>query len=80
MTIVLSPETQKLLEKKLSGGEFASADEVVRAALEALDWSSGNFLDEGTLDALDRAEDQIERGEERDWKDVRQQVIDMFTK
>jgi putative addiction module CopG family antidote len=80
MTIVLSPETQKLLDQKLQSGDYASADEVVHAALEALNWASGVPLDEATLDALDRAEDQIDRGEEYAWKDVRQKVIDMFTK
>lgn len=47
---------------------------------EPLDLASGEPLDEATLDALDRAEDQAERGEEQDWEDVRQRVADMFTK
>jgi putative addiction module CopG family antidote len=80
MTVVLSPETQQLVEQKLRSGAYRSADEVVHAALEALDLVSAGELDEATLDALDRAEDQIDRGEEHDWKDVRQQVRDMFTK
>ena len=80
MTIVLSSETQKLLDRKLESGEYGSADEVLHAALKALDWASGGLLDEAALDALDRADAQIERGEEHAWKDVRQQVLDMFTK
>ena len=80
MTIVLSAGTQKLLDQKLKSGEYGSADEVLHAALEALDWAAGGLLDEATLDALDRAEDQIERGEEHDWKDVRERVRDIFTK
>lgn len=35
-------------------------------------------LDDATLDALDRAEDQIERGEVHAWKDVREQVRAKF--
>ena len=35
-------------------------------------------LDEQTLDAIDRAEDQIDRGEVRDWNEVREQVRKAF--
>ena len=80
MTIDLSPQTQTLLDQKLQSGEYRSADELLHAALEALDVVEGGALDEATLDALDRAEDEIERGEDHDWKDVREQVRDMFTK
>jgi len=48
----------------------------VRAALEALNELGG--LDEQTLDAIDRAEEQIERGEVHDLKDVRQRILDKF--
>jgi hypothetical protein len=37
-------------------------------------------LDEETLAAIDQAEDEIERGEVHDWKDVREQVRAMFLK
>jgi putative addiction module CopG family antidote len=76
MNIALSPETQKLLEEKLQTGVYRSADDVVHAALEALDQLTG--IDEPTLNAIDRAEDQIEHGEVRDWKDVREQIRSEF--
>lgn len=76
MNIVISPETQKLLEAKLRGGEYRSADEVLHAALQALDETSG--LDDATLDAIDRSEDQIERGQVHNWADVRERVRDKF--
>lgn len=78
MTINLSPQTQKLLEEKLSSGAYRSADDVVHAALEALNELDACGLDDETLDAIDRAEDQIERGDIRDWKDVREQVRARF--
>ncbi|NLE58827.1 MAG: hypothetical protein GX616_10735, partial [Planctomycetes bacterium] len=68
MNIALSPETQKLLEDKLNSGGYRSVDDVVHAALEALNELDEHGLDEETLDAIDRAEDQIERGEVHDWK------------
>ncbi len=78
MNIALSPETEKLLQEKLSSGDYRSADDVVHAALEALNEIEASGLDEATLDAIDRAEDQIERGEVHDWKDVRDKVRAKF--
>lgn len=78
MNIVLSPETQKLLEDKLNSGGYRTADDVVHAALEALNELEAHALDEETLDAIDQAEDQIERGQVHDWKNVREQVRARF--
>jgi Arc/MetJ-type ribon-helix-helix transcriptional regulator len=78
MTISLSLETQKLLEDRLKSGEYRSADDVLHAALEALNELDTFELDEQTLDAIDRAEDQIDRGKVHDWKEVRDQVRAKF--
>jgi len=72
MTITLSPETQRLLEDQLKTGNFASADEVVHAALQALD--ELGELDQATLDAIDKSEEEIEKGEYVDWEDVREDI------
>jgi len=76
MTITLRPETQRLLEDQLKKRNFTSPDEVVHAALQALEELSD--LDEETLDAIDEAEDQLERGEALDWKDVRDEIRKEF--
>ena len=68
MTISLSPETQRLIEERMKRDGYPTADDVVRAALELLDQQ--DELDDETLAAIDRAEEQIERGEYRDWKGV----------
>jgi putative addiction module CopG family antidote len=52
MNIVLSPEAQKLLEQKLRSGEYQSADDVVHAALTALDELQTHALDEATLEPI----------------------------
>lgn len=78
MTITLSEETRSLLQEKLKNSGYRSADEVVRAALEALNQLDELTLDEQTTEALDRAEDQIDSGDVRDWKDVREQVRATF--
>jgi putative addiction module CopG family antidote len=74
MNISLSSETQKLLEEQLKAGNYRSADEILHAALEALKDAENVELDDDLLDSIDEAEDQIERGEGRDWQDVREQV------
>jgi putative addiction module CopG family antidote len=78
MDLALSPETRKLLEEKLKSGEYRSADDVVHAALEALNELEGQGLDDETLDAIDRAEEQIEQGRVCDWKDIRAQLRAKF--
>lgn len=37
MTISLNPETEALIQQKLSSGAYASADALITAALEAMD-------------------------------------------
>lgn len=78
MTISLSDATQKLLEEELRRGGYRSADEVVNAALGALKELQSHSLDDDALDAIDRAEEQIERGEVHDWADVRERVRAKF--
>jgi antitoxin ParD1/3/4 len=68
MSISLSSETQKLIEERMQRDGYPSADDVIRAALDLLD--QRETLDDETLNAIDRAEEQIERGDYRDWKEV----------
>lgn len=66
MTITLSPETQRLLNEQMKKGGFATADEALRVALEALDRAGVaplEDLDPETLAAIERAEAQADRGE-----------------
>jgi antitoxin ParD1/3/4 len=65
MELSLTPETRKLIEERMRRDGYATADEVVRAALELLDQHAD--LDPETLAAIDRAEEQIARGEYREW-------------
>jgi len=76
--ITLNAQTEKLLEARLKSGAFHSADEIVQAALIALDESESHGLDATALDAIDVSEDQIDRGEIHDWNNVREQVRNAF--
>ena len=78
MEITLTPATQKLLDAQMTRGGYESPDELVRAALEALGEQQALVLDEASLNAIDRAEDQIERGEFHALDDVRDRIRNRF--
>ncbi len=64
MNVRLRPDLQKFIDDEVKSGKFASADEVIEAALARLmlDPASGD-ADAETLAAIDEAEAQIDRGE-----------------
>ncbi|MDB5321186.1 MAG: hypothetical protein JWN40_2817 [Phycisphaerales bacterium] len=74
MGLSLSAETQQLIEERMRKGGYTSPDDLVRVALDVLDQVEPAGLDKETLAAIDRAEDQIERGEYRDWEDVKAEL------
>jgi len=78
MAINLNADTQKRVEEKLKSGEYCSADELVCAAIDALDEIEAHGLDKETIEAIERGNEQIERGEVFDWKDVREQIRKKF--
>lgn len=78
MTIYLTPETQTLLDRKLESGQYRSADEVVHAALEALDEIESHHLTPEIQTTIDRAEDQIEAGQVHEWSQVKESIRAKF--
>ena len=78
MTISLTPETQTLLDEKLKSGLYHSADEVVHAALEALDEIESYQLTPEIQTTIDRAEDQIEAGQVHEWSQVKESIRAKF--
>ena len=77
MHIVLSSETQRLLEERMRKSGYKTPDEAVRVALETLDDVDGEpleSLDLATLQAIECAEAQSARGEGRPWEDVRTEL------
>jgi predicted transcriptional regulator len=82
MAIILSPETQHLIEQRMKDTGFSSADDLVRVALQALDAGKGEDfeeLDANTQAAIEEGLAEADRGEGRDWKDVRAEILDRFT-
>lgn len=78
MSISLNPDTQRLIEERMKQGGYPTADELIHAAIDALDEIEIPPLDEEALDAIDRAESQIERGEVVDIDDVRREFRARF--
>ena len=78
MDLPLSPETQRLIEERMERHGFATADDVVRAALDALDGQWSGDLDEETLAALREGERQLDAGEGRPWEQVREELRAKF--
>jgi Arc/MetJ-type ribon-helix-helix transcriptional regulator len=78
MPITLSPATQKLLHDHLACGEYASVDDLLHAALKALDEQKAFLLDDATLAAIDRSEDQIDRSEVHALDNLRERIRARF--
>jgi predicted transcriptional regulator len=83
MAIVLSEETQKLIEQRLRESGLDTADELVRVALQTLDQVRGEDfedLDEATRAAIEEGLAQADRGEGRPWAEVREELRARFIK
>jgi Arc/MetJ-type ribon-helix-helix transcriptional regulator len=69
MSVVLNPETLRLIEDRLRRGGYANADDVVRAALASLDQQTE--FEPGELDTLLAVADaEIDRGDVLDGEQV----------
>jgi Arc/MetJ-type ribon-helix-helix transcriptional regulator len=70
MKVTLKPELQRFIDEQIRAGHFATAEEVLEAGVARLMLdSTDDALDEETLDAIERAEGEFERGEDRSFKD-----------
>jgi hypothetical protein len=83
MNILLTEQTQRLLEEEMKARPAADPDEVLRLGLLALRESQGapyEQLDERTRSAIEEAEAQYARGEERPWGAVREELRARFVR
>ncbi len=78
MQITLTPETQQLVERMLKEGRYRNLDELIQAGVAMLTEPLPAELDEETLDAIDEAEDQIERGEVYSLEQVSQHMKEIL--
>ncbi|MDB5322082.1 MAG: hypothetical protein JWN40_3713 [Phycisphaerales bacterium] len=83
MAIVLSAETQKLIEERMKETGVETADELVRVALQTLRQVRGEDfedLDSETRAAIEEGLAQADRGEWRPWEEVREELRSRFIK
>jgi predicted transcriptional regulator len=81
MTISLSPETQRLLEREMQEAGVDTPDELVRVALQTLHQVRGEDfedLDAATQAAIEEGLSQADRGETRPWQEVREELRARF--
>jgi len=65
MPILLSPETEKLIEERMKQTGFDRADDLVRLALQTLEQTYGEDyedLDSGTRKSIEESEKDYEQG------------------
>ena len=71
MVRLTKPELESFIDAQVKAGRYPSRDAAIEAAVERMMREDAE-LDEATLAAIDASEDQIERGQVRDWKEVSQ--------
>jgi Arc/MetJ-type ribon-helix-helix transcriptional regulator len=72
MQITLNnPELEKFIEEQVRSGSYASPEAMVQAALLDMRGCSETELDDETIDAINEAEAQADRGEGMDLDEFR---------
>jgi Arc/MetJ-type ribon-helix-helix transcriptional regulator len=72
------PELEKFIDDQVKAGYFPSADAAVEAAIEQMRLDSeSDEIDDETAAAINRAEEEIDRGE---WVDFEQFAAEMRKK
>ena len=69
MVRLSKPELEHFIDEQVRTGRFQSREAAIEAAVERMMLEDAP-LDDATLTAIDEAEDQIEAGQHRDWKEV----------
>jgi len=57
------PELTQFVQDEVTAGRYPSPEAVVEAALDELRDTAGHLLDDDTVAAIQRAEEQLDRGE-----------------
>ena len=74
MKVALKPAARQFIDEQVKTGRFNSPEDVLDEAINRMMDDAGVALDEQSLAAIDKSEDQIERGQFRDWKKTSAQL------
>jgi predicted transcriptional regulator len=77
MNIVLSLETQQLLEQRMKQRNYSSPDEAVRDALEMSE-EAGAVPDPETVAAIREGMSDVAAGRTRPWEEVKEELKSRF--
>ena len=77
VNLSLSTEAQRIIEERIRRGEYATPEAVVNEALARLE---ADEPDEQTWAAIDRAEAEFERGEDRPFEEVAAELRQKYKK
>jgi Arc/MetJ-type ribon-helix-helix transcriptional regulator len=72
------PELEKFIEDEVRAGHFPSPEAAVEAAVEQMMLEREYELDDETAAAINRAEEQIDRGEGIDFKEFAAEMRKKF--
>jgi Arc/MetJ-type ribon-helix-helix transcriptional regulator len=63
MNVTLKADAQRFVEEQARSGRYRTRDEVLEAAVQHMIAQSKDKLDDATVKAINRAEEQLDRGE-----------------
>ncbi|MFI5380666.1 MAG: type II toxin-antitoxin system ParD family antitoxin [Tepidisphaerales bacterium] len=73
--VVTKPEVEKFIDEQVQSGNYASANEVVEAAVTRfMQDDSWNELDDDDMAAIAESEEQIRQGRVRPFKDAAEEL------
>ena len=79
MNLSLSPDIQHFIQEQVRSGRFPSPEAVVEAAVGDLRDASASGLDDATVEAINEAEAQADRGEGMELAPFREHISKRFT-
>ncbi len=74
MNVALKPDAQRFIQDQVKAGRFSSPDAVVEEAVSRMMADVEIELDDDTAAAINRAEEQLDRGEGVEFDDFAAQI------
>lgn len=67
------PELQRFIDEQVKAGRYSSPDAAIEAAVQQM-MLEQEGLDDQTLAAINRADEQYDQGQYVEWRDVRDEL------
>jgi len=74
MNLALRPDIQRFIDEQVKSGRFPSPESVVEAAVAEMREDQHVDLDDATIDAINEAEAQADRGEGEEFDSFRERM------